>query len=133
MKRVELPPPDRREIFRALPADLSAANRSRLRKFGFFMFLYDFIENRIVRPYLHKADPLKHRTIIQKMISRLRNARVLDIGCGTGAAIPLIDTSNDYTGVDLSYAMLVQALKKVKKHSFRSCSLVQANAETLPF
>jgi ubiquinone/menaquinone biosynthesis C-methylase UbiE len=133
MKREELPPPDKRGIIKALPNDLSAANRSRLRKFGFFMFLYDFIENHFVRPHLHKADPLKHRTIIQKMLSPLRNARVLDIGCGTGAAIPLLDASNDYTGVDLSYAMLEQAFKKAKKHPLRNCKLVQANAETLPF
>jgi ubiquinone/menaquinone biosynthesis C-methylase UbiE len=133
MKQKSLPPPDRKGIIRALPDDLSKANRNRLWKFGFFMFLYDFIENNIVRPRLHKADPLKHRTIIQKMLSPLKNARILDIGCGTGAAIPLIDESNDYTGVDLSYAMLVQALKKAKRHPLRNCSLIQANAETLPF
>jgi ubiquinone/menaquinone biosynthesis C-methylase UbiE len=133
MEQKNLPPPDRKGIIKALPDDLSEANRKRLRKFGFFMFLYDFIENHIVRPRLHKADPLKHRTIIQKMLSPLKNVRILDIGCGTGAAIPLIDESNDYTGVDLSYAMLVQALKKAKRHPFRNCSLIQANAETLPF
>jgi ubiquinone/menaquinone biosynthesis C-methylase UbiE len=133
MKQGSLPPPDRKGIIRALPDDLSEANRSRLRKFGFFMFLYDAIQESFVRPHLHKADPLKHRMIIKQMLSPLRNARILDIGCGTGAAILLIDESNDYTGVDLSYAMLEQALKKANKHPLRNCRLIQANAETLPF
>ncbi|MBN1627348.1 MAG: methyltransferase domain-containing protein, partial [Deltaproteobacteria bacterium] len=133
MKRDNLPLPDKNGIIRALPEDLSDKNRKRIGKFGAFMFLYDLLQDCWVRPRIHKADAGRHSEIMHEVISPLRDAVVLDIACGTGGAIPHIDKSNDYTGLDLSYAMLMQAVKKAKKKGFRRYALIEGNAEELPF
>jgi ubiquinone/menaquinone biosynthesis C-methylase UbiE len=128
-----LPEKDGEGIIRALPQDLSETNRKRIGKFTAFMFLYDFFQNHWVRPRIHMADPDRHEQILREAIARVKDSAVLDIGCGTGGAIALFDTSNDYTGLDLSYAMLKQAVKKARARGFRSYTLIEANAEELPF
>lgn len=125
--------PDKKGIIRALPSELSEENRRRLKKFGIFMFLYDFAQNRFVRPRIHKADPQRHREILENSISSVKNSHVLDIGCGTGSAIPHFDSSNEYTGLDLSYSMLKQAVKKARRKSFQKFLFIQGNAEELLF
>ena len=125
--------PDKKGIIRALPSELSEENRQRLKKFGIFMFLYDFAQNRFVRPRIHKADPQRHREILENSISSVKNSHVLDIGCGTGSAIPHFDSSNEYTGLDLSYSMLKQAVKKARRKSFQKFLFIQGNAEELLF
>jgi malonyl-CoA O-methyltransferase len=131
MSGTTLPPPDRNGIRRALPQALSAENQRRLKKFGTFMFLYEFMQDRFVRPRLHKADPVQHRIILRRQLRELENSRILDLGCGTGAAIPFIGRSNEYTGLDLSYPMLKQAVKKAAKRGFRAYEFIQGDAEKL--
>lgn len=128
-----LPKPDINGIIRALPDDLSAVNRRRMTKFGWCMFLYDAIQEKMVRPRLHKADPQKHRQILQELLSEVKNDRVLDVGCGSGAAMEYFHESNEYTGLDLSYALLKQAVKKLKRYRFSQVRLVEGNAEHLLF
>ena len=84
-----------------------------------------------MQPRLHKADPQRHRKLLKNLISPVKSSHVFDIACGTGGAIPHFDSSNEYTGLDLSYAMLKQAVKKAKKKSFRKFRLIQGNAEEL--
>ncbi|MBW2332903.1 MAG: methyltransferase domain-containing protein [Deltaproteobacteria bacterium] len=108
-------------------------NIQRINKFGAFMFLYDFVQEHFVRPRLHKADPQRHREILKNLISLVKKSHVLDIACGTGGAIPHFDSSNEYTGLDLSYSMLKQAVKKAKKKSFKKSRFIQGNAEGLLF
>jgi ubiquinone/menaquinone biosynthesis C-methylase UbiE len=133
MKYDNLPSADRNGIIRALPKDLSEVNRKRISKFGFFMFLYDFVQNNWVRPRIHKANPKKHGEVMHEAISPVKEAVVLDLACGTGGAIPHFDSSNCYTGLDLSYAMLKQAVKKAKTKGFPEYALVEGNAEELLF
>lgn len=133
MEQNNLPTADRNGIIRALPESLSEENRKRISKFGTFMFMYDFIQENWVRPRIHKADPKRHRQIMHALIAPFKEAVVLDIACGTGGAIPYFDNSNDYTGLDLSYSMLRQALKKAKTKRFRKYALVEGNAEELFF
>ena len=128
-----LPSPDKNGIIKALPDELSEQNIQRINKFGAFMFLYDFAQDHFVRPRLHKADPQRHREILKNLISPVKNSHVLDIACGTGGAIPHFDSSNQYTGLDLSYSMLKQAVKKAKKKSFKKSRFIQGNAEGLLF
>jgi ubiquinone/menaquinone biosynthesis C-methylase UbiE len=124
---------DRNGIIRALPKELSEVNRQRISKFGTFMFMYDFVQNHWVRPLIHKANQKRHWEILHEVIAPVKEARVLDIACGTGGAIPHFDSSNDYTGLDISYAMLRQAVKKAKTKGFRKYALVEGNAEELLF
>ena len=133
MSGTTLPPPDRSGIRRALPEKISEKNRRRLKKFATFMSLYEIIQDRFVRPRIHEADPGRHREILRNSLKELQGSRILDLGCGTGAAIPLIDRSNVYIGLDLSYAMLKLAARKAARHGFRSFDLVQGNAEELLF
>jgi len=128
-----LPQPDKNGIIKALPDELSEQNIQRINKFGAFMFLYDFVQEHFVRPRLHKADPQRHREILRNLISPVKKSHVLDIACGTGGAIPHFDSSNEYTGLDLSYSMLKQAVKKAKKKSFKKSRFIQGNAEGLLF
>ena len=131
MEKETLPLPDKNGIIKVLPHGLSEVNTLRLKKFGAFMILYDFAQDYFVRPRLHKADPQRHRELLKNLISTVKNSHVLDIACGTGSAIPLFDSSNEYTGLDLSYAMLKQAMKKAKKKCFRESRFIQGNAEEL--
>jgi ubiquinone/menaquinone biosynthesis C-methylase UbiE len=133
MIAVILPAPDKNNIINALPGDLSDANRQRLKKFGQWMFVYDFAQEHLVRPRIHKANPRRHREILTRLLSPVKNADVLDIACGTGGAIAHFDRSNAYTGLDLSYAMLKQAVKKARRKSFASSRFIQGNAEDLIF
>jgi ubiquinone/menaquinone biosynthesis C-methylase UbiE len=133
MKKAPLPAPDKNDIIDALPDDLSQANRQRLRKFGRLMVVYDFAQEHWVRPRIHKADPRRHRELLNTLVAPVRNADVLDVACGTGGAIAHFDNSNRYTGLDLSYAMLKQAVKKAGKKSFGMSRFVRGNAEDLLF
>jgi ubiquinone/menaquinone biosynthesis C-methylase UbiE len=133
MQQHDLPMPDMNGIIRALPEALSEVNRKRIGKFGTFMSMYDFIQNHWVRPRLHKADPKRHWKIMHELIAPVKEAVVLDVACGTGGAIPHFDPSNDYTGLDLSYAMVKQAVKKAKAKRFRKYRLIEGNAEGLLF
>jgi ubiquinone/menaquinone biosynthesis C-methylase UbiE len=133
MERNNLPVADRNGIIRTLPGELSEANRKRINKFGIFMFMYDFIQDHWVRPRIHKANPRRHREIMHEAIAPVKEKAVLDIACGTGAAIAHFNRSNDYTGLDLSYSMLRQAVKKAKTRGFRNYTLIEGNAEELLF
>jgi ubiquinone/menaquinone biosynthesis C-methylase UbiE len=133
MGQDDFPLPDENGIIRALPKELSESNRKRISKFGAFMFLYDFIQNNWVRQRIHKSNPKRHHEIMHEAIAPVRRAVVLDIACGTGGAIAHFHSSNDYTGLDLSYAMLRQALKKASARGFHKFTLIEGNAEELFF
>lgn len=133
MAQDNMPVADKKGIIRVLPTELSEVNRKRITKFGFFMFMYDFVQDFWVRPHIHKANPKRHWEIMHAAIAQVKEAVVLDIACGTGGAIPHFDSSNDYTGLDLSYAMLKQAVKKARAKGFHTYALVEGNAEELLF
>jgi ubiquinone/menaquinone biosynthesis C-methylase UbiE len=133
MDEIVFPAPDKNGIINLLSSDLSEENRQRVKKFGAFVVIYDFTQKHFVRPRIHKADPLRHREILATLILPVKNAHVLDIACGTGGAIAHFHGSNDYTGLDLSYAMLKRAVKKAEKQSFNTCRFIQGNAEELLF
>ena len=86
-----------------------------------------------MRPRLHKANPQRHREILKTLISPVKKCHALDIACGTGGAITHFDSSNEYTGLDLSYSMLKQAVKKAKKKTFQKSRFIQGTAEELLF
>lgn len=58
----------------------------------------------------------------------IRNARVLDVGCGTGRHLMLFHPSNKRYGIDLSAPMMAEAKAKVPDGIF-----TVASADALPF
>lgn len=77
--------------------------------------------NKIAKEYQAYRDIFKHKKEIEKFISLLpKNAKVLDVGCGTGVPVAknLVDSGFDVIGIDLSESMLKLARKNVPKAKF---------------
>ncbi|GIW76503.1 MAG: hypothetical protein KatS3mg104_1566 [Phycisphaerae bacterium] len=58
---------------------------------------------------------------------------VLDIGIGTGGALPFYPKHGKVIGVDLSSGMLREAKKKIEEESYDHATVFQGNALELPF
>jgi ubiquinone/menaquinone biosynthesis C-methylase UbiE len=60
---------------------------------------------------------------------------VLDLGCGTGRSLPMIEAAigrgGRLVGVDASADMLARARQRVDDHGWRNVTLIQADAEDL--
>jgi len=125
--------PDKNGIINSLDGDLSYKNEQLSKKFGAFAIVYDFMQEHFTRPRIHKANPRRHREILANLIAPVQEAKVLYIACGTGGAIVHFHGSNDYTGLDISYAMLKRAVKRAGKQSFKTCRFIHGNAEELLF
>src|SRR5688572_30008584 len=55
-----------------------------------------------------------------RVLNALPAARVLEVGVGTGIALPLYKPEHRVTGIDLSPAMLKIAEKRVQEHGLRN-------------
>ena len=99
--------------------------------------MYDFsVENREYEKYLNSKSRkyyIKEKctellSVLEKYDSR--SYRVLNLGCGDGAAEKIIHKcSNKIIGVDSSKNMLVKA----QKYDIPNCQFIQAEALHLPF
>ncbi|MEM7819368.1 MAG: methyltransferase domain-containing protein [Candidatus Aenigmatarchaeota archaeon] len=73
----------------------------------------------------HNNPTTKHmRKIDEYIIKKYSKGLVLDIGCGTGEYVKLL---NNGIGIDISYNMLRESKNKTKN------PLIKASAENLPF
>jgi phosphatidylethanolamine/phosphatidyl-N-methylethanolamine N-methyltransferase len=61
------------------------------------------------------------------------DARVLDVGVGTGLSLPLYPGHCQVVGIDLSGDMLKKAWKKVRKHGLTAVNLMEMDASRLAF
>jgi phosphatidylethanolamine/phosphatidyl-N-methylethanolamine N-methyltransferase len=86
--------------------------------------VYDFIFKRWFYP--------RQRYVIRSLNIR-PDQRVLDVGVGTGLALPLYPRHARVTGVDLSGKMLREAQKKVKREHLRHVTLLEMDASHLAF
>ena len=77
----------------------------------------------------------KYRERAIELLGPLEGARVLDIGCGTGANLPLlmrrVGETGQVVGLDYTPAMLEQARKRVESHGWPNVELVQGDAVLL--
>jgi ubiquinone/menaquinone biosynthesis C-methylase UbiE len=68
----------------------------------------------------------------QNRVLPYAEARILDVGCGTGALLPRLAARGEATGVDLSPDMLARAVRRQREGSF-AAALVCGDVEHLPF
>ena len=61
-----------------------------------------------------------------------KNARILDIGLGSGMSLKLFPSNAKIVGIDISLKMLQEAEKKASS-SKKDITLIAANGEKLPF
>ncbi|MFO7965523.1 MAG: methyltransferase domain-containing protein [Desulfobacterales bacterium] len=72
--------------------------------------------------------------MLQERVCAPEEIRVLDLGCGTGSQVELLDRMGfNAIGLDLSAAMLAHAKKKAHKRGAAGFELVMADAFNLPF
>jgi ubiquinone/menaquinone biosynthesis C-methylase UbiE len=133
MHALTLPEPDENGIIRILPIDFFTDKDKLFKKFNINPAVYDFFQEHIVRPFIHKAHYKLHYEILKSEVIALKNKNTLDVACGTGSIIKYLDSSNGYTGVDVSYRLLKKASKRTRAGNFKKTRLIQAEAENLPF
>lgn len=67
-------------------------------------------------------------------VNGLPGARVLEVGVGTGLALPRYAPEKRVVGIDLSREMLLQARKRVRREGLRNVvGLVEMDAEAMSF
>ena len=86
--------------------------------------IYDFIFKNFFHP--------RHKHVIEQMNIR-PDDKILDVGVGTGLALPLYPDHCHVTGIDLSEEMLNKAYNKVEKHTLKNVKLKQMDAMNLQF
>lgn len=57
---------------------------------------------------------------VKKRLKKIENVNIIDIGCGTGCLLDLIDIKKEkYIGVDISSKMIKRARSKFKNYKFK--------------
>jgi SAM-dependent methyltransferase len=73
--------------------------------------------------------PRCHRTFIERYLQPRRGEKILDLGCGTGAAVPCMPDGVEYVGVDISEAYIERARRK---HSGRRFLVADVTTSSEP-
>jgi phosphatidylethanolamine/phosphatidyl-N-methylethanolamine N-methyltransferase len=67
-------------------------------------------------------------------VNRTEGTRVLEVGVGTGLALPLYDSAKRVTGIDLSADMLAQARQRATRHGLQNIeALLEIDAQATGF
>ena len=78
------------------------------------------------------SGPARRRAVAA--VNKLPGRRVLEVGVGTGLALPHYQRSKRITGIDLSAEMLAHARERVRSHSLGHVqSLLEVDAEQTGF
>jgi len=78
------------------------------------------------------SGPGRRRAV--ELVNALPGTRVLEVGVGTGLALPHYDPHKHVTGIDLSRDMLMRAQERVKARRLRNVTgLVEMDAEHMAF
>jgi SAM-dependent methyltransferase len=98
-----------------------------------FFFLYDIIMERSVFPGKFRADIFKHYDILKKELGDLRRKDVLEIATGGGNTASFLNSTNRYTGIDISAGLLRVACRRFREYGFKDAEFYNVSAENLPF
>ncbi len=74
---------------------------------------YSAIYDGLYHDYQFKEDVLAYNSLVMEFLPGLKRPKLLDVGCGTGTHLQLLQDSFDVEGVDLSEGMLSVARTKV--------------------
>jgi len=96
------------------------------RKYDRFAKVYDIFEAGIEKRFFGKWRKIVWNTLP-------RDARVLEVGIGTGKNIPYYPDRVKVVGIDFSEGMLAKAELAAKKHSDKDVKLVQMDVTNLKF
>lgn len=78
------------------------------------------------------SSPARHRAVAA--VNRLSGTRVLEVGVGTGLALPLYRTEKQVVGIDLSAEMLALARRRVAERRLANVQdLLEMDAEAMSF
>ena len=96
-------------------------------------------ESKIYYEFSHLYDRIFTRFFFPRILSTLRSlripvdAKVLEVGVGTGLSLPAYPLHADVTGIDLAPEMLEQAQRKMNRESWHHVRLLQMDALNLDF
>lgn len=98
-----------------------------------FASTYDFFMEKTVFPKKFNADLDKHYQILQKVLTKSHEEKVLELAAGNGSAVYFLPTDNDYTGIDISPGLLKRAKKNFHEAGFSDPDFYITGVEHLPF
>ena len=98
-----------------------------------FSFSYDFLMAKSVFPKKLSANMSVHEKKNKEILVNWRDKKIIELGTGSGSICSLIDSSNEYVGVDVSKGLLKRAAKRFGKSGKMHFELFLVSAEDLPF
>jgi phosphatidylethanolamine/phosphatidyl-N-methylethanolamine N-methyltransferase len=89
-----------------------------------YAWIYDLLFGRVFQSGRERAPVL---------LKLFPNAKLLEVGVGTGLSLPHVPRSIDFTGIDLSQKMLERARRRVEALGWNRIQLLKMDATTLDF
>src|SRR2546423_1654730 len=86
--------------------------------------VYDVVFGRVLQP---------GRVAAVARMGRLPEAKILEVGVGTGLNATLYPSQYEVTGIDISQRMLAKAHERIRRERFKRIRLVQMDAARLAF
>ncbi len=98
-----------------------------------FAFLYDGIMDGVIYPKKLNSSRIRHIQILRRELNGFRGNRILEIGTGSGNAVEFLDSSNAYTGMDISPGLLKKAVKRFHRAGFQNSRFLVSDGTVQPF
>ncbi|MFN3076298.1 MAG: class I SAM-dependent methyltransferase [Alphaproteobacteria bacterium] len=86
--------------------------------------VYDVLFGQVFQP--------GRRAVIKRINAKPRR-RVLEVGVGTGLALPLYSRGTEVVGIDFSSEMLAKARRRVARHDLKRIELHEMDAQSMAF
>jgi phosphatidylethanolamine/phosphatidyl-N-methylethanolamine N-methyltransferase len=110
----------------ALPNGVNMGTLSVQKVYDSYAFFYNFIFGKIFNPGRKlSVDIINHNAVY--------NAKVIEVGVGTGLSLPLYRPDLQISGVDISERMLNKAKARIVSHQLQGKSLHVMDATNLDF
>jgi SAM-dependent methyltransferase len=98
-----------------------------------FSPFYDVIMKRFIFPRKIGGEQGKHYEILRQELSGVHGKKVLELATGSGSTVNFLPNDNQYTGIDVSPALLKRAVKNFHNAGFNNAEFYVTGAKDLPF